>query len=119
MLRLSPNVRAIPKVAFTPSRPSQFQIRKQPKELCLSTIECIHHVIDRYVDLRGVPCVDRAAGGGVERPHDALLDVFQHLVRQQLGFVDVERDMRHRTAKARRAEWRRLKRERRASTSPA
>lgn len=93
MLRLSPNVRSLPKTAFTPERPSRFQIRKQPRPSYLSTIECMHYVIDRQQQLRG----------GVGSAHHALIEVFQHLVTQQLSFVDVENDKRHRVAQARRA----------------
>jgi len=93
MLRLSPNVRTLPKVAFDPDRPSRFRIRKQPRPSYLSTIECIHTVIERFQEARGIE----------SRAHDSLLDVFQYFVEQQLGFVDVEKDMRHRAAKMRRA----------------
>lgn len=92
MLRLSPNVRALPMVAFSPERASTFQIRRQPDPACVSTIEAIYLVIDKYLKSRGET--------GTE--HQALLDAFDFLVQQQLGFVDVENDMRHRAAKSRR-----------------
>lgn len=90
MLRLSPNVRAIPRVKFNPEKASGFRIRRQPKKACLSTIESIHFVIEKYVahhNLQG-------------NAHAALLDVFKHLVTQQLGFVHDEVDSRHAVAKA-------------------
>ncbi len=89
MLRLSPNVRAIPMVRFTPDRASFFQIRKQPHPAYLSTIESIFLVIDRL----------RRAEASPSTAHHALIDVFRYLVEQQLGFVNVDRDMRHRAAK--------------------
>jgi DTW domain-containing protein YfiP len=94
MLRFSPNVRALPATAFVPSRTSRFRIRRQPDAKCLSTIEAIHTVLDRHAALRGA----------TERPHDSLLDVFQHLVTQQLGFCDWQTESRHAAGKRRRIE---------------
>ena len=99
MLRLSPNLHALPMAKFSPDRPSDFQIRRQPNPECLSTIEAIHLVIERFLSRSGQQSTE----------HHALLDGFQYLVRQQLGFVDVERDSRHRAAKALRAARRRNK----------
>lgn len=45
MLRLSPNLRALPKISFEPNYLSRFAIKKQPKDYCLSTIESIYRVI--------------------------------------------------------------------------
>lgn len=99
MLRLSPNVRSLPMVKFSPGQPSCFQIRRQPHPNCLSTIESIHFVIERYLQVRGLASSD----------HHALWDVFHHLIQQQLSFVDSEHDTRHEAAKSLRRERRRLK----------
>ncbi len=85
MLRLSENLRRIPMVRFTPEKESQFIIRKQPKKLCLSTIESLHLVIDRYF----------ARTNAANREHGALIDVFQYLVQQQLDFARVIGAFRH------------------------
>ncbi len=45
MLRLSHNLRQLPRVSFSHSQPSQFHIKKQPEALCLSTIESTHKVL--------------------------------------------------------------------------
>lgn len=39
ILRLSHNLQHLPKLSFTHSKISQFQIKEQPKEFCLSTME--------------------------------------------------------------------------------
>lgn len=39
ILRLSHNLRRLPKLSFTHSKSSQFQIKEQPADFCLSTIE--------------------------------------------------------------------------------
>ena len=85
MLRLSPNIRSIPMIKFKPEQESQFIIRKQPKALCLSTIESIHVVINRYFVVKKLPNVEQ----------QALLDVFQYLVQQQLEFARVVGASRH------------------------
>ena len=86
MLRSSPNLQAIPMVKFNPDRESQFIIRKQPAAMCLSTIESIHLVIDRFFAQKGLP----------NQEHHALLDAFQYLVQQQLEFARVVGFRRHR-----------------------
>lgn len=45
MLRLSPNLRKLPKISFEPNYLSRFAIKRQPKEYCLSTIESVYRVI--------------------------------------------------------------------------
>ena len=45
MLRLSPNLRQLPKISFAPNYLSRFSIKKQPKKYCLSTIESVYRVI--------------------------------------------------------------------------
>jgi DTW domain-containing protein YfiP len=39
MLRLTPKLDALPKISFTHDKTSQYQIKAQPQEHCLSTIE--------------------------------------------------------------------------------
>ena len=39
LLRDSPNIQTLPKVSFTHTKASEFKIKEQPMELCLSTIE--------------------------------------------------------------------------------
>jgi DTW domain-containing protein YfiP len=85
MLRRSTNLRGIPFVQFRPTLQSQFRVRRQPDRHCLSTIESIHYVIDRYCTLNG----------GNDRRHDALLDVFRYLVEQQIEFAASRPSHRH------------------------
>ena len=39
LLRDSPNIQALPKVSFTHTKNSEFKIKEQPMDLCLSTME--------------------------------------------------------------------------------
>ncbi len=45
MLRLSPNLRKLPQISFEPNYLSKFDIKRQPKEYCLSTIESVYRLI--------------------------------------------------------------------------
>jgi DTW domain-containing protein YfiP len=45
MLRLSPNVRTLPKLSFQQVYQSEFTFKKQPAEGCVSTIESCYHLI--------------------------------------------------------------------------
>jgi DTW domain-containing protein YfiP len=96
MLRLSPNVRSLPRVKFNPEGASAFRMRRQPRRECVSTLEAIFLVIERVL----------ARTGSESKEHQALQAVFQHFVRQQMGFVEPGKDTRHQIAKALRAERR-------------
>ena len=80
MRRLSRNLKDLPQWSFSPRRPSQFRVRKQPRMECLSTIEAIHEVIELFDG-----GASRADAG---RPHDNLLDVFNSMVEMQVLFEE-------------------------------
>lgn len=42
----SPLLSALPRVGFTPSKPGNYRIRKEPAEHCLSTIEAVAYVLE-------------------------------------------------------------------------
>jgi DTW domain-containing protein YfiP len=45
LLKENPRIAALPRYAFTPSAPSEYLIRREPSEECLSTIEALAHVL--------------------------------------------------------------------------
>jgi DTW domain-containing protein YfiP len=45
-VHLSQNLKQLPRICFTPSKPSGFRVRKQPHPNCYSTIEAIHETLD-------------------------------------------------------------------------
>jgi DTW domain-containing protein YfiP len=45
MLRLSPALRKLPRVMFTPKEPSRYVIKQQPQDGCLSTLEATHELL--------------------------------------------------------------------------
>jgi DTW domain-containing protein YfiP len=79
MLRLSENLHGLPRICFTPSRPSQFRVRKQPAPHCFSTIEAVHQMIEMLGPSRGFDLGSRL--------HDNMLTVFDALVERQLDFI--------------------------------
>ncbi len=87
MVHLSQNLRPLPRLSFTPSSPSRFRVRQQPRPECYSTIEAIHHTIDLF----------RAPG--TARTHDVLLEVFDRMVVRQIELASGKPPRRRRLAK--------------------
>ena len=79
MVRLSENLKQLPRICFTPAKPSNFRVRKQPGAECYSTIEAIHHTIELLGDSQGF--------NTATREHDQLLNVFDYMVERQLEFI--------------------------------
>lgn len=53
LLRDSPNIQALPKVSFEHMKNSEFKIKEQPMDLCLSTMEstlCVLELLNRHGD---------------------------------------------------------------------
>lgn len=71
--RRSLNLKPLPHVCFTPTTPSQFLVRRQPRSYCYSTIEAVHY----FIELVEQPAT---------RHHDNLIDVFTAMVNQQIDF---------------------------------
>jgi DTW domain-containing protein YfiP len=45
MMNRNPELAALPRVCFTPERPSEYRVRRQPRPECVSTVEAIHAVL--------------------------------------------------------------------------
>ena len=75
----SQNLKKVPRICFSPEKPSNFRVRKQPHPACVSTIEAIHHTIELIGDTQGF---DTAS-----REHDKLTYVFDKMVELQLHFI--------------------------------
>jgi DTW domain-containing protein YfiP len=69
MIRRSPRLLALPRVSFTVDIPSQYKVRKQPREFCLSTVEAV---------ARLVKLLDPGA------PAERLIETFARMVDAQL-----------------------------------
>jgi DTW domain-containing protein YfiP len=82
LLRLNPQLAALPRLAFSPQRPSAYQIRRQPAEHCVSTIEALGEVLS----------VLEPADSPVAR----LLEPFFAMVGRQQRFAREVHACRHR-----------------------
>jgi DTW domain-containing protein YfiP len=84
LLTLNPRLAALPRLAFTPSRPSDYRIRRQPAELCVSTIEALAETLSVL-----------EPPGDEPRRFDSLLAPFRAMVDSQLHFVNEVHASRH------------------------
>lgn len=78
-MRLSQNLKQLPRVGFIPPGLSQFRVRKQPKPECYSTIEAIHHSIELLGSIVGFDTQTRQ--------HDHLINLFKKVIDRQVEFV--------------------------------
>lgn len=76
MLRLSTNLQSIPRLSFTHTKSSRFQIKEQPKEFCLSTIESTLTVLE-LLHAQGVEEIEEGA-------FEHFLDPFTSMVTYQI-----------------------------------
>jgi DTW domain-containing protein YfiP len=85
VLSKSRNVRALPRLSFSGSYLSQYKIKKQPMEHCVSTIEAVYYLC-KEAEEAGY----ESLGAGKE----ILLDIFKELVDTQLGYQKGKRRRR-------------------------
>jgi DTW domain-containing protein YfiP len=86
MVRLSPSLYGMARVAFQPRKPSGYRFRRQPRPEYVSTIEAIHEVIDE-LDRSGRPV--RPAGA-----HSNLLEVFDWMATRQTAYTEHKEEIR-------------------------
>lgn len=75
VVQRSPLLAALPRIGFTPPRPSNYRIRREPAAHCVSTIEAIAHVLE---------VLEEAPGR-----FTPMLSSFERMVDLQLAFVTV------------------------------
>ena len=79
ILRLSSNLQRLPKLSFTHSKISQFQIKEQPKEFCLSTMESTLTILE-LLTVQGIEVID-------ESTLSSFLDPFLSMVQYQIQCI--------------------------------
>ncbi len=84
----SSNLNTLPRICFTPPKPSNFRVRQQPRADYYSTIEAIHHTIELLGSAVGFDLQARA--------HDQLLFVFSQMVEKQLLLANSGKPSRRR-----------------------
>lgn len=82
LLRDSPNIQALPKVSFEHTRNSEFKIKEQPLDLCLSTIESTHCVLELLTLNRS----EKLSASEL----DGFLEPFRKMVNYQLKCTHLE-----------------------------
>ncbi|OGS35894.1 MAG: hypothetical protein A2293_17155 [Elusimicrobia bacterium RIFOXYB2_FULL_49_7] len=80
IIRFSDNLRALPRIHFTPSVLSRFHIKRQPAAHCVSTIEAVYYLLD---------ILDRQGMEALEGRHTSLLETIDSLVNFQKRYVAV------------------------------
>jgi DTW domain-containing protein len=72
------NLKEMRRLCFTPSSPSNFRVRQQPRPDCYSTIEAVHQTIDMLGPRTQA------------REHDRLLRVFDKMIARQLELAHAD-----------------------------
>jgi len=83
MLRLSTNLQRLPKLSFTHTKCSQFQIKEQPKDFCLSTIESTLTILE-LLNAHKIENIENEA-------FDHFLEPFLSMVKYQIGCISTKR----------------------------
>lgn len=79
ILRLSQNLQGLPKLSFTHSKTSQFQIKEQPKEFCLSTMESTLTILE-LLTAHGIETIEKNV-------LNSFLDPFLSMVEYQIQCI--------------------------------
>jgi len=79
LLSKSQNIRALPRISFSRSYISQFVIKKQPKEHCVSTIEAIRYLCEE---------AQEAGYENLNAQSETLMVVFKKMVDTQISYQD-------------------------------
>jgi DTW domain-containing protein YfiP len=90
ILRLSHNLQRLPKLSFSHSKTSQFQIKEQPKEFCLSTIESTLTILE-LLTVHGIETIDTNA-------LNSFLNPFLSMVHYQIQCI-TQPDTPHKNSK--------------------
>lgn len=76
MMKLSRNINSLPRICFTPTVRSRFDVKFQPNEMCLSTIESIHFFLTEW---------ERMGHASYEGEQEGLIHIFDKMVEFQKG----------------------------------
>ncbi len=79
MMKLSQNLHSLPRIALSPSHPSQFVIKRQPNPLCMSTIESVAILLTEMENL-GLE--------SIQGRHENLLEILERVVQTQLDYIN-------------------------------
>jgi len=77
LLNRSQNIRALPRLSFSGSYLSQFKIKRQPVEHCVSTIEAVYYLCKE---------AEEAGYENLNAQNESLMSVFKELVDTQINY---------------------------------
>ena len=89
LLRVSTNLQTLPKLSFTHTKSSQFQIKQQPEDYCLSTIESTLTILE-LLEMHKMECIEQDA-------MEAFLNPFKAMIKYQIECIS-ESASSHRNA---------------------
>jgi DTW domain-containing protein len=78
IIKLSENLKALPKIRFTPPAPSRFRIKRQPSAHCVSTIEAAYYLLS-LLESQGLEKLNNR--------HATLLEAIDSLVNFQVRYI--------------------------------
>ena len=87
MLRVSENLKNLKKVSFESDRLSNFRIKAQPKDYCLSTIESTQFILE-LLNNQNIENIDEKSLNDFTRP-------FNKMVEYQINCIEKTKDMRY------------------------
>lgn len=73
LLKVSSNLQALPKLSFTHTKSSQFQIKQQPENYCLSTIESTLTILELLAH-HGMEEIETEAFRSFLAPFEAMIE---------------------------------------------
>ncbi len=79
MMSRSPSLQNLPKLSFSREYRSIFEIKKQPADFCLSTIESSYYLIK---ELQDAGVCDK----NIEP--ESLISIFKMMIKRQQGFIE-------------------------------
>jgi DTW domain-containing protein YfiP len=102
LVRLNPALASLPRLAFTPQRPSDYRIRREPTDFCVSTIEALAEALNvleasPQLGTSSAPLADELFGlrSPNGAPFDPLLAPFRVMVDKQEWYANEVRSSRH------------------------
>lgn len=102
MMRLSLNLQQIPRLMFVPTKKSEFLIKQQPHEYCLSTLETVYELLELFNTNK----LDQI------KNHQVLLDIFRKMNQMQIEFANDPKRQGYRRKSYKTVDERIVKRER-------
>lgn len=78
IVRRNPVLASLPRISFARPLRSEYRIRRQPKEFCLSTVESVGHFLRLNAAALGRPEMNTR--------YETLFSAFRRMVDQQLGY---------------------------------